>query len=501
MASPLKRPKLFESGVFLVAVTTLVYAAAVVLSEKISVGDGFGFDGATYGDLARTFPAPLLDGSLNRYYIQRVVPSALVHGTLRLLRVELTPAHIIHAFEGWAIALVCAAASIWIALARRLGIGTRARWFGAVALFGSYASLKWTAYYPVLTDLWSVVVALLQLLLFLDRRLVLLALVTLVGAFTWPSSAAIGAVLIVFLPLPAADPAVPARPLGRLRFLPAGIAAVAWTSLCVSILSSGYAIHGANVESICRPLLRLSLLASAAFVFGAVSVLVDERALFRPRGLARYLLRPNLLVAAAVMVGATVLQKRLAPEPSRYPVSELVRLTAYTSIQKPAAFLVAHVMFLGPVLLVLVMRWRAVVDLVRRSGPGLVCVAGLGAIVFLNSESRHLWNLAAMFVPFAVKLLDDLSWTRRQFLWLGALTLASSNVWLTYEDPIWPEALQLPGQLFFMTNGPWMTFPTYAVQLAIVVVFGFWLARQLWPTNRPTPSPGSPRTVVNATAR
>jgi len=55
----------------------------------------------------------------------------------------------------------------------------------------------------------------------------------------------------------------------------------------------------------------------------------------------------------------------------------------------------------------------------------------------------------------------------------------SSNVWLTYQDPIWPDALQFPGQPFFMTNGPWMSLEMYAIQAAITVGLGVWLARQL----------------------
>lgn len=493
MAPQSYRPKLFESGVFLVALTTLVYASAVIFSEKITANEGFGFDGGMYGEWVQKFPGPLFDGSVNQYYIQRVVPSLLVHGTLRLFRLEPTPAHIIHLFEGWAIGLVCAAASIWVALARRLRLTAAARWFGAVALFGSYASLKWTAYYPVLTDLWSVVIALLQLRLFFDRRLVRLALVTFVGAFTWPTSTSIGAVLIVFLPLTIAGPVAPVPLPARLRFLPAGVAVVAWTLCCASVVKSGYAPPD-GLAPIYRPLLRLSFLASGGFLFAAVAVLVDDRALFAPRTLARYLLRPNLLVAAAVVVAARAIQVRLAPSPSPYPFDEQLRTSAFTSIQKPAVFLVAHVMFLGPLVLVMLLRGRAVIDLARRWGPGLVAVAALGAFLALSSESRHLWNVAAMFVPFAVKLLDERGWTPRQFFWLGALTLALSNVWLTYQDPIWPNPLEFPGQLFFMTNGPWMNMTMYLAQAAIVAVIGFWLARQLRAAERPdAPSPDSAR--------
>jgi hypothetical protein len=116
----LSRQTLVESRAFLVGLTTVVYAISVLISEKISIGGGFGFDGLLYGEWARTFPAPLLDGSMNQYYVQRIGPSALAHASLRLLRLDLTPENIIRAFEGLAIGLVCAAAWIWTALARRL---------------------------------------------------------------------------------------------------------------------------------------------------------------------------------------------------------------------------------------------------------------------------------------------------------------------------------------------------------------------------------------------
>jgi hypothetical protein len=483
----LSRQTLVESRAFLVGLTTVVYAISVLISEKISIGGGFGFDGLLYGEWARTFPAPLLDGSMNQYYVQRIGPSALAHASLRLLRLDLTPENIIRAFEGLAIGLVCAAAWIWTALARRLHLTTAARWFGAVALLGSHAALKWTAYYPVLTDLWSVVIALLQLLFFLDRRLILLALATFAGAFIWPTTVLIGIVLIVFLPLRSGGLQAHTPPIGRLRFVLAGLAAVTWTLVCVSTIASGYAVPN-SAAPLCRPLLRVSMVASAAFAFGAASILVDDRTLFDRRLIARYVLRPNLLVGALTIVAAKVIQARLAPVPSPHALSEFLGWTVRTSLQKPAVFLVAHVMFFGPVLLLIVMRARAVMNLARRWGPGLVCVASLGSLLFLGSESRHLWNVEVMFVPFAIKLLDDLAWTPRQFLALGAWTLVFSKVWLTYEDPIWPDVLELPAQLFFMTDGPWMNFTMYALQAAAVAGLGLWLARQLAPAHRLDPA-------------
>jgi hypothetical protein len=461
-----------------VLLTTAVYALAVLASEKIPQGDGLGFDGVIYGGWVRSFPAPLLERSLDQYYIQRVFPAAAVHGALRLFRCALSNANIIRGFEGWAIGLVLMSSWIWTALAHRLSLSRAARWFGAVALFGSYATLKWTAYYPVLTDLWSVAFSLLQLLLFLDRRLLLLAAVTFVGAFTWPTQAAIGAILIAFAP-PASGAPLQASPLPRgLRFIPAGLAASAWMLLCSSVIERGYTIDS-GLAPLSRPLLRLSVLASAALLFGGVAVLADDRALLSRQLLRRYVLRPHLLLAAAVLVGVKLLQLRLARATTPHPLTELLNMTAYTALQKPAVFVVAHTAFFGPLFLVMVLRWRGLVALLRSYGPALVVTALLGLALFLNSESRHLWNIVALFIPFAVKLLDELSLTRKRFAQLAAWTLVSSNVWLTYEGPVWPGALQFPGQLFFMTNGPWMSFTMYAVQGAVVVSIGLWLTRWL----------------------
>jgi hypothetical protein len=37
-----------------------------------------------------------------------------------------------------------------------------------------------------------------------------------------------------------------------------------------------------------------------------------------------------------------------------------------------------------------------------------------------------------------------------------------------------------------MTDGPWMSLAAYAIQAAIVIAIGVWLARQLSGTKRPT---------------
>lgn len=477
-----------HSALAVVVTVGCAYLVTVLFSEKIPDNGGFGWDGAMYGSLAMTLPDVFASAGLDSYYIRRMVPSGVVHYGLRALGLPAEPATVIHAFEAAAVVLVVLSAWIWTAIARRLRLSSQGLWLGAVVLFGNHAILKWTAYYPVLADLWSATLGLLQVFLFLGRRPVALALVNAIGAFTWPSTLIIGTILLVFMPLRKDAVAVPSGPAPwRLHVVVAAGAAVAWTIVCVRVLTTGFS-PGNDTDPIYGPLVRLSFAASVLFAFAAVQVLLDDRALFSPRQIVRYLLRPHTLLAAAVYAGVSVLQARVAPTQNPAASYELLlKVTAFTSLQKPGGFLVAHVMFLGPIALVMVVRARALAAVLRPAGPGLVVVAALGCLLFLNSETRRLWNVLVMFVPFAVRVIDDERWSRREIVLFAALTLFSSRVWFRLEAAAGASPLDFPGQLLFMTIGPWMTLPMYLLQGALVAGLAVWLMRTGRRTARPFP--------------
>src|SRR5262249_2247085 len=135
---------------------------------------------------------------LDGYYVQRVLPSAVLHHVLRLLAIPPTKPVIVWSFGLLNAALLALTAYIWCRVADQLGVGGRGRWLGFVGLFVNYAVLKMAAYYPVLTDIPAFAVGMLMLSCYLGRRHLALAAVTALGSFVWPTLFYQGALFLLF---------------------------------------------------------------------------------------------------------------------------------------------------------------------------------------------------------------------------------------------------------------------------------------------------------------
>ena len=68
-----------------------------------------------------------------------------------------------------------------------------------IGIFINFEASKQAFYYPVLTDVTALFVAMLLLLFYIEKKPVALFLVTIVGAFCWPVVSVCGAVLIIFI--------------------------------------------------------------------------------------------------------------------------------------------------------------------------------------------------------------------------------------------------------------------------------------------------------------
>jgi len=163
--------------------------------------------------------------------------------------------------------------------------------------------------------------------------------------------------------------------------------------------------------------------------------------------------------------------------------------TAFTSVTKPAIFIVAHPVYYGPLILALLLRWNDVVALVHRHGPGLVSVFVLSLLFWMDCESRHSLHFFALMLPFGIKVLDERHLDRRTLGVLAVLTVLATKLWLTLPPTVGRNSWDFPNQTLFMSQGPWMANFMYFVQGVIVVLIAFWLHRRLSSAERASASP------------
>src|SRR2546423_1827806 len=95
-----------ESDLCLVLVALLIATLCCAFVERVSVHDGFGWDGVNYANWARDFKNEVFFKKLSPYYVQRILPSAIVGGSLRLLHIPRTETAILTAFSVYAAALM-----------------------------------------------------------------------------------------------------------------------------------------------------------------------------------------------------------------------------------------------------------------------------------------------------------------------------------------------------------------------------------------------------------
>jgi hypothetical protein len=466
---------------FVLAIAAFLLAVTVwLLGERIYVQGGLGGDGVIYARWAKDFSSEVFVKKLDTYYIQRILPPAIVHYGMRLFGAPLTDLNVIHAYCVLSVILYTLMGYVWGRIASLLVVSPAGRWLGFVMLFVNYIMLKYTYFLPVTTDIYAYALGLFMLHAYLTGRRVQLAVLTALGAFVWPLSVYIGGSLLVFPATKKAKDELPVLPVRVLAaIVAAGMTAFAIVGIRYVLRTGPELANGLVDPPYLAPIQRLlpvSYIVVGAYLFLGLTFLLRSSRLIDRR---QYLGRPQFVgfvVATFVIGGVRLLQGWWSTGVHVFGVGEMLAITAFTSVAKPGVFLVMHAVFFGPAFLLTVLLWPRVCSLMQRQGVGLTLAILLGLLLSLNSQSRYLLNVFVMVIPFAVMAADELAWKPRFLTLMAGLGVLFSKCWLPMNGnhQYHGRFLEFPDQLLFMTHGPWVSNVMYAVQGVIVLAIG-WL--------------------------
>jgi len=239
-------PRHGDSLLLMMAIVASVGIYSVLRGETIQVNDTFIYDGRFYGPMAQTLDLRAFDS----YHFSRMLPSVAVHAGLVAFHQPLDRRHIVPAFQLLNLGALLLACQFYGWIGDEIGMSAAAFWLGFVAIFVNFIHLKFIWYNPVVTDGVTAWLSLAMLLCFLKGKQWWLILVTLLGAFTWPTLIYAGGFLLAF----------PRRPLepresALSRWLAAGFAGLVAVLSVVFLLRasrSGFLertphVHGAIV--------------------------------------------------------------------------------------------------------------------------------------------------------------------------------------------------------------------------------------------------------------
>jgi len=448
------------------SVALLLFAAFTTLAEKIPLRNGLGYDGVGYAAIARNIGA-LLTGSLplDALTFNRFLPSLLCGLTLHGLGISPTDQAIVAFFAIYNMLLLTAGAFLWASISTLSGFSVRGCWLGFLAIFCSHASLKYNIYYSVITDVTALSLGLVMLWAFLQRRNLLVAVATVLGSATWPTLLPVGLLLLVF----------PARP------MPPSPPAPRRTALFLTmllLLVSGCYLHlpDSLQPGTVAPLAGAAVL--VVVIVPALFLLCNTATFFSLRTLLPVLSPWRLLFAGGLTVAVLVTLREITGNNS----SILTLATGYffqiiqIGLRFPGEFLIAHTLYYGPWVLLLVLHFSTAAQVARNTGLGMVLVCALAVVQSITPLSRQLIAVMPFLAFLCVAAMDKQPCLMRRFLfWFAVVSLIVSKAWMRFStDPGNPEGT-FSFDWYVSSTGAWMTFPFYWIQGLFVAALTCWL--------------------------
>lgn len=444
--------------------------------ERIPVRDGAGFDGGDYAAITAD-PGMILRGEVSTHRIQRILPSLLAWALLAPWGQHGNVDAVVATYQVLNLMALVGCLVLWYAVCRRLQLSRAAGWVGATALVINYPALKLSVFYAVLTDRFALLLGMAMVWALVLNRAGGLLVVALLGAFTWPTVTYAALVLFVL-----------SRRVDRPERAPRwwswwGITvAVVATALAVWLSVAAHAcgypcVHINMVRATIEELYPLSVVLFALVMFFAVQPVAAR---LPPLETLRAFSWQRLLIAAGLLLVLAWLHRSFSTV-NHHTLGRTLDNTYLGAAVKPLGFLVMHVAYYGPALLVVLAWWRRCVGALGRLGPGALAVLLAFVMLGFSTESRVLVNQWALFALGAALVVHDRRWRMPQAIGLLLLSVVVSRFWLRlHRGPIGMDWESFPGQWYFMSNGHTTTPVMYLALTAAVGVS----AAALWLLDR-----------------
>lgn len=432
------------------------FIASFLFSEKLQANNGLGWDGYKYASIA----ADLLNSaSLDSYLMMRILPSTWVHVVFKLLAIEFTTANVIRAFECINLLSILTGTLLTKRLMEHFNIQPVLQLLGLFLLLINYAVLKFTVYYPVMTDAAGFALGALVLYFYVKQHTTNLWLATLIALFSWPAAGLTGLIMLLF-PYKAID----TSSFNRLKYLPSGLAALYIASVGVYLIyirnDDTNMAYTLTVSKTLAPISIFALALTAAWWASWLSSLP----VFDLRRLKLIFTPLNWFAVLGLLLVFWVFKNlKDLPTPAYAQGFEVIRAHVIFGIVRPFITLVSHVNFYGVVWILLIIFHKSVQQNIGRLGLGFALAITFNMILFgVKSESRILMNLLPWLVLLLLMSINAFSFRLWMFLPALVFNIISSKLWLVIGDVsstgTYPDGtMTFPFQYFFMNLGPWMS--------------------------------------------
>jgi hypothetical protein len=202
-----------------------------------------------------------------------------------------------------------------------------------------------------------------------------------------------------------------------------------------------------------KSVIYLSILIACVYLWLVLRSLLNFPSLYQIKDHIISLISVNLPISIAVFWGVNAVINTYGLDSAEYVYMRLfVRNAVYKAIGAPAVFLVSHIVYFGPLVLLTVFFWKDIVKQIQRFPIGLTLFFVGNMILSLSSESRFLTAAFPFFVIFTIKALDSIE-LKPAFVQFSLLFPFCSLSMVSHQCCN-PEGF---ADAFMMNYGPWMS--------------------------------------------
>lgn len=452
--------------------------------EKIPIFNGYGWDGRVYGNLAGNFSEIIRTTGISSYYSQRIFPSAIIFSFINIFHLSPTTDLIIRLFSFYNILLFVASSILWIKISSGVKLTLRTQWLGFILLFITFPVLKFYPYYPVLTDPTAYFLGFLTVYAAVRNRSLLMLLVICVSYFTWPQLAGMSIIFFLF-PLHQQDSVnqgtvTTGKYLGILAILIISIL-ILWVIISSRLTENkSFAWYMNLILSFASVILFLSFTMIALIKKFSLHAFLNE--IIAKKLLIRFSILILLFVAMGFLKSSITNTSLYGPDLKSFTI-----IFIRTSIQLPFKFIIAHVTFFGPSVLLCIIFYKEIYRKILCLGYGGIFASLLCLFFSIGSESR--WLIG--YYPFLILLLS-LAVNTREMIFskmfipgILVFSLLFSKIWFPMNLPeTWnSQPDYFPFQRYFMNQGPWMSHNMFILH-STGIILTFFIILWLLPEKR-----------------
>jgi hypothetical protein len=458
------------------------WTAFVIWGGRLPVRNGFGWDGRGFGDWAINFKGTVLNHQLDGYFIQRILPSFIVHYGLRIIqlfgqvtgtiKIEISDPSVFWGFR--ILDLLCTLGTVlfWLLISTHERLSPIKTWIGYFALFMNFPVLRLHVYAPSSMDPLAFFLFSVLLYFYLRKESWKVFVLTALGSFQWPTFIYFGLILFLF---PKRSAINSSNPVFKTR---STLLAFATASVVLAaMVYLQFIMKDPNIWD-AQPLLTSVVgwsIAFAVFYIFLGTRSLYEKIAFTPGEIIGNFSPLKYIAAAGLFIGTRLIIKILSNGTSGYGMKFTLLHTIFQrGIIQPGLFFIAAIIFFGPFLWLSVFYWNRVCKYIWENfGFGMTLYAILSLLLSLTSESRQSISFLPVVVLLTLLVIDDSKFKNSHLGLFAALAVLYSKVWLPLPDqPPMASVTEFPFERMMLNFGPWINTQMYLVQTLVVLATG-----------------------------